>query len=150
MPKADRRAARPGASTRPREFDVLRQVVEAAAMFGVHLERRNVGMATGASGKPVRFGKPGESDLYGHLPTPDHRAIFVEVKRPGRKPTPEQLDFLNRANARGDIGLWCDDPRQIAETLPKLLRGWRIEIDGMGYPWRVSDDEPAAPAEGGE
>jgi hypothetical protein len=40
-------------------------------------------------------------------------------------------------------------PEQITETLPKLLAGWRIEFDGRGYPWRVSADEPAVPAQGG-
>lgn len=124
------------------EADILRQVVEAAALFGVELKRRNVGMALNPKGQPVRFGESGESDLYGALGS---RTLFVEVKRPGKRPTAKQLAFLHRENARGNVALWVNDAAQITETLPKLLEGWRVEIDEDGQPWRTDEPMESAP-----
>lgn len=58
--------------------------------------------ARGYSGLPAGF-----SDLMGVIPGPG-RAIFVEVKAPGNKPTALQEDFLSRRRAEGAIAFWAD------------------------------------------
>jgi hypothetical protein len=122
------------------EADILRAVVEAAAVFGVTLVRRNVGMATNAKGQRVRFGRPGESDLYADPSLPDGRRFEVETKRRGKRPTPKQLDFLQRINAAGHVGMWIDSVTEFARVLPKILAGARVEIEPDGRQYLVTDD----------
>jgi len=54
----------------------------------------NVGAATDSTGRLVRFGFPGLSDIIGQLA--DGRFLAVEVKRPGKNPTETQKAFLDR------------------------------------------------------
>ena len=59
----------------------------------------------GHSGLP-----PGFSDLMGVVPG-SGRALFLEVKAPGGKPTELQLAFLDRRRAEGAIAFWADSPQ---------------------------------------
>jgi len=56
--------------------------------------RMNVGAATDSTGRLVRFGFPGLSDIIGQLS--DGRFLAIEVKMPGKKPTDHQQNFLTR------------------------------------------------------
>ena len=58
--------------------------------------------ARGYSGLPAGF-----SDLLGVVPG-SGRAMFIECKAPGRKPTALQEEFLARRRAEGAIALWAD------------------------------------------
>ena len=51
--------------------------------------------------------KKGVSDLtlYG----PDRAVLFLELKKPGEKPTKEQMSFLWRMADRGHSATWCDN-----------------------------------------
>ena len=49
----------------------------------------------------------GFSDLVGVIPGTG-RAIFIEVKAPGNKPTALQLEFLERRRAEGAVAFWAD------------------------------------------
>ena len=58
--------------------------------------------ARGYSGLPAGF-----SDLLGVVPG-SGRAIFIEVKAPGNRPTSLQLEFLARRRAEGALAFWAD------------------------------------------
>lgn len=79
----------------------------------VRIFRNQTGALKDAQGRLVTFGLcKGSSDLIGWKSvtiTPDmvgqRVAIFlaVEVKAPGRKPTPEQTNFLDRVKSDGGL-----------------------------------------------
>lgn len=62
-------------------------------------------------------GNPGGSDLIG-IRRRDGKFIACEVKRPGKKPTTEQLAFLALVNRVGGLGFWADN----AETALEAIR----------------------------
>lgn len=135
-------------STLRSEREVLRQVLEVLAMFGIDADRRNTGVGTNPRGQTVRFGTPGDSDVKGVLP--DGRALHLETKREGWRPPKghgraaqhwqRQLERLRRTNAAGGVGLWIESPERLAAVLPKLLAGWRVEIDERGMCFVVDGD----------
>lgn len=43
--------------------------------------------------------------------------VAVEVKRPGKKPTPEQMAFLDQVNELGGLGLWVSDVLELDARL---------------------------------
>lgn len=70
-------------------------------------ERNNRGVVRGP-GKDGRErliiygGMKGASNIRGVL-APPGRAVAIEVKRPGEKPTPEQAAYLERVRAAGGL-----------------------------------------------
>ena len=121
------------------ERDVQQQVIEGAAMLGITLDRRNVGMAMGASGRPVKFGEPGDPDLCGELPSMGGRSFHVEVKKRGKKPTDVQLHRLKELNARGSLAVWTDDAEKFIRVMGRVLGGEPYEIDENGVLWVGKD-----------
>lgn len=65
-----------------------------------HLKKEYGGTAHKYHGGP--FSENGVSDLFGCVP-PHGRAIFLEVKQPGKKADPWQLAFLRDEAKRGAI-----------------------------------------------
>ncbi len=58
---------------------------------GYRVSRQNSGaLPSTTTGRPVRFGEQGWPDL---LAIKAGHATFIEVKRPGEKPRPEQLEM---------------------------------------------------------
>lgn len=53
--------------------------------------------------RAFRYGDKGIADIIGCLPS--GRFLAVEVKRPGKEPTPEQDQFLLEVNSRGGLGI---------------------------------------------
>lgn len=49
----------------------------------------------------------GMSDILGQLT--GGRLFAIEVKRPGEKPTKEQLDFISLVNRKGGVAGWADN-----------------------------------------
>jgi hypothetical protein len=115
------------------EAEVSAQVVEAARMLGLTLERRNVGGMTNASGRHVAFGEQGDSDWECTLP--GGRRCLIEIKRPGKRPTPEQLEKLRRVNELGGVGLWVNDGPTFLRLMPIVIAGGFVAIDDAGIPW---------------
>jgi hypothetical protein len=115
------RAAKPV----PLERDVAAQVVEAFAMAGIVLERQNTGVGTykNADGteRRVRFGRVGNLDWRAIV---GGRALELEIKRPGQRPTKEQLARMRRVNAEGGIAFWCDSAEVAIRVAPLLVKGW--------------------------
>lgn len=140
------------------ESRVMMGVVQAARFFDVELDRQNTGAMKNESGRLVRFGVKGNSDLTGMTgPTWGRLAglkVDVECKKehwkPPRPPKPgrlpgklrlrweAQLDRLRRTNANGGFGFWTDDPEHAFEVF-RLLKegGHRIEIGEDEEVWLV-------------
>jgi hypothetical protein len=99
--------------TEQTEHEIQQRIRLACAGPGqeVRLWRNNVGRLIDAQGRLVTFGLcPGSADLIGYVPitiTPEmvgmRLAVFaaVEVKRPGKRATPQQLQWLGAAQAAG-------------------------------------------------
>ena len=92
------------------ESDVEKAIIQAFWFkFRIHLFKTDAGAAGMRKGREGGYtGMPaGFSDLLGAIP-PHGRAIFLEVKRPGRKPTAEQRAFLEARRAEGAVAFWAD------------------------------------------
>jgi len=104
-------------------------VTETALMDAIRLElgsdpdlvlwRNNVGMAWMKNGAPVRFGVggPGAADLVGMY---RGRAVFVEIKTPTGRQSPEQRTFQQLVERKGGtyaILRSVDDARAWLSTL---------------------------------
>lgn len=59
--------------------------------------------------------KKGVSDILGVLP--GGRFLAIEVKRPGEKMTPEQVQFVSDVNNRGGVAFTADNVKTVAEVL---------------------------------
>jgi hypothetical protein len=103
-----------------REQDVVRQCLDWLRLVKVPAWRANSGAVTATyKGKTrlVRFnGAPGCSDVLGLLP-PLGTFLAVEVKAPGRKPTPLQEGFLAGVRAAGGVAVCVYDLRELQAVL---------------------------------
>ena len=100
------------------EKDVQRQILDYCKVMRIFVQRRNVaGVQRLNGGKYVQLGKRGMSDLWGIV-----RGVHFEceVKRPGKKPTPEQIEWLNDCAAAGARAFWADSLEQFIEGLKGL------------------------------
>ena len=85
----------------------------------VHVDSGAAGMrqgcargAGGYSATPAGF-----PDLLGVVP-PHGRAIYIEVKAPGGKPTELQVRMLDALRAKGAVAFWADS---VASALAQFL-----------------------------
>jgi hypothetical protein len=60
-----------------------------------------------SGGRPIKIGFPGLADIIGMMR--DGRLFAIEVKMPKKKPTQDQLDFLEMVSDNGGIGIWVDN-----------------------------------------
>ena len=108
------------------ERDVELAIVQAFWFkFRIHLFKTDAGAAGMRRGEPKGSGgytgmPAGFSDLLGAIP-PHGRAIFLEVKRPGRKPTAAQRAFLEARRAEGAVAFWAD-------SVDSALRQFREQV----------------------
>jgi len=90
-----------------READILRDCLTWLRLHGVFCWRQNQGAITGQyHGKRpfLRFTSLDRvSDILGVL-RPQGLLLAIEVKRPGRRPTPKQEAFLATVRDHGGIG----------------------------------------------
>lgn len=112
------------------ESDHLKTCLDLCKRFGLIVWRQNSGMArysyqlkTGSAkgivkSYAVAFGFPGMSDICGIMPSKTGSAIpfFWEVKRAGKRPTGEQLAFIDTMRRAGCYAGWGT-----ADDLLKLL-----------------------------
>lgn len=84
------------------ETDIQNRIRLAASKIGVRLFRNNVGVLQDKKGQHVRYGLcVGSADLIGYTNTGTF--VAIEVKRPGKKPTPEQENFIAQVKKAGGI-----------------------------------------------
>lgn len=89
-----------------KEGGIQKAIMDYLRLKGVVcFKHRNVGIYKKDTGSyiPLPSGEKGISDIIGCLP--DGRFLAVEVKCPGKKPSPDQLDFLKRIWQSGGVGL---------------------------------------------
>lgn len=86
----------------------------AASEMGARVFRNNVGTANTDKGF-IRFGLcVGSSDLIGIY---KGKFVALEIKRPGKKPTPEQENFINMVLDQGGIAGICTCPEDVKRLL---------------------------------
>jgi hypothetical protein len=115
-------------------------------MLGIDLDRQNTGAFANPKGQMVRCGKPGNADTTGQVPRgPNAGArIEIEAKAEGFDPNKlrgekkahfdQQLARLQRTNANGGIGFWCDDVSEFIDIMKHVLAGAKIYEPGYGRP----------------
>lgn len=114
------------------ESDVLRACLDYLSVRKIFHWRSNQAAIPLKDGGFRAFnGMRGVSDILGILPQEvkidgNTKARFgnllaVEVKRPGGKPSPEQVEFLATVNRLGGIGLCVDSVDQLDAELQKFM-----------------------------
>lgn len=107
---------------KPKETDLVKQCLDLLALRGVFAWRQNQGAVSGEyKGKRrfIRFaGADGISDIIGVLP--GGKMLAVECKMPGNKPTPEQLDFMQKVRHQGGIAVVIYDAQELIDALTEL------------------------------
>jgi hypothetical protein len=112
----------------PLEKVVQKGSIALLRLFGWTVFRRNVGMMVGRhKGKDwaVRFGEPGQSDLWGVMP--DGRHFEAETKRFGKRPTEAQLAWLKTRNGPHCAAFWFDNTDTLELVARHLMAGGSIE-----------------------
>ena len=97
------------------ETNLMQLVRLRASQLGVTLYRNNTGKLQTKDGRWVNFGLcVGSSDLVGYCKVRGiAQFVALEIKLPGKKPTPEQAHFLDMVNKAGGIGAVITDPAQL-------------------------------------
>ncbi len=113
---------------RPLEKDIQRGIARGLCVLGFKVLRRNVGGLYDKAGNYVAFAEKGQSDLYGWII--ESRVHFeFETKRPGEKPTPDQLTWLKRCAADGIPAWWSDNLRDAIRVAEAVKTGGVIVWD---------------------
>jgi len=143
------------------EAAVQKAVLALAPLFDVTLRRQNTGAFPDRTGRLVRLGEPGASDLIGFTGPSwgpmAGRVLAVEVKREGWKPPgpkakarphwERQLSRLREVNAAGGFGFWTDHPANFEKVVKTLRTGlYRVEF-GAGDEVVPVELAPATPTE---
>lgn len=100
------------------ERDVQRLIVDYCKAHSIFVQRRNVAGVQKLSGnRYVQLGKRGQADLWGIL-----RGVHweCEVKRPGEKPKPDQVEWLTDCAQAGARAFWADSLEMFIEGLRGL------------------------------
>lgn len=98
------------------EAVVLKRVMLEASRLGLRVWRNHTGGIKDAEGAYHRFGLcVGSSDIIGIAP--GGRFIAIEVKRPGGKPTEQQVIFIDFINKMGGFGIILDDEKKLKPAL---------------------------------
>jgi len=104
----------------PLEADILRQCLQYLQLRGVLCWRQNQGAISGTHNGKRRFlrftSMEGVSDILGILP-PTGRFLAVEVKRPGKNPTPQQAAFLGIVRQCGGLAVCVHSLDELQEVL---------------------------------
>jgi hypothetical protein len=148
----DRKATIPPRS----EAQVQREAMAIWAAYGVDMRRTNTRTFTvvgrGGKTRPMFCGEPGDPDSDGQLP--DGRRVRCEYKHEGWRPGHargkdlarwmKQLAKLRRANDMNGVGLWVAEPEVLHDVIPKLLAGFRVELDEDGNCWVTNEPREEA------
>lgn len=87
--------------------------------------RRNCGGMYDASGNFVRFAEKGAADSWGILPSGAH--FECEFKRPGKRPTYDQVTWLIGTNGHGSsVSFWVDNLDTLQRVYAWVCSGGRV------------------------
>lgn len=88
-----------------------------------------------AGGTAYKFVSPGNDGVPDRLVVmPGNRIGFVEVKAPGKRPTPLQQARIRRLRELGCCVLILDDPAEIPQVVAEICRGQAISRPEEGEP----------------
>lgn len=103
-------------SDRLKESEVLRQCLAYLCGHGFFVWRNNTGAYKDKSGRFIRFGKKGSSDIIGV--TRDGRILCVECKREkGGKLSDEQAEFLARIRSFNGVAIVASSLNELKSKL---------------------------------
>lgn len=93
------------------EVDVTRQITDLCKAEGWWCMRLQSGLFV-AEGRIVKVGEKGLPDWVfikrSSISSLNPTCLFVEIKRPGGKPSPDQLAWIDWANKNGLCAGWTD------------------------------------------
>lgn len=101
-----------------KETDIQQLCRMEASKHGAVVFRNNTGKLQDKTGRWVEFGLcVGSSDLIGW--TKDGRFLAIEIKRPGKNPTPPQQNFIDAVRLGGGVAgvARCADDVKLLLTL---------------------------------
>lgn len=106
------------------EREVVHECIEWLRGQGWICRRQHVGLFMTQQGTPIRLGEVGESDWRCIRPKGGNYAeVFeLEMKAPGKKPKPEQLEYMAKRRHQGLQATW-------ASSLT-MLKDWCRETYG--------------------
>lgn len=100
----------------PTEREISKSILEYLTLRKVFCWRNNTGGFLDKRDHYYKFGKTGSGDILGLTKT--GQFFSIEVKRPGKKPTDAQVEFMDRIAFNGGIAFVAcsiDDVIQILE-----------------------------------
>lgn len=104
---------------KPLEKDIQKAILDYLALRRIPAWRVNSGAMVGEYKGKRRFmrfnGAAGHSDIAGVLS--GGRALFIECKRPGGKPTPDQLAFIETMKATGALAFVATSVADVERAL---------------------------------
>lgn len=116
--------------SRVTEASVQRAVLQCLELLGVDAWRQNVGVFRAEHKGKVRYircGLKGQADVMGILP--GGRMLAIEVKRPGKGPTADQVAFMRRVNRLGGVAFWATSSDVVEDVLGSILGDPRLRVD---------------------
>lgn len=96
----------------------------------------NEGRRVSGAGR-VKAGRLGIPDISGHVKS-DGRALYVEVKKPGKKLSYDQWIYLTEANLEGCLGCCC---RSVDDVVYFLATYKDRMVDNPDYEFEYLDFE---------
>lgn len=109
-----------------RERDIMAAILLEAPKLNMRLYRNNSGVLKDARGQHVKFGLCfGSSDLIGWTRI-GQLAIFtaIEVKQPGKRPTPQQAAFIKAVYSSGGIAFVATS----VDDLYDHITAWQVAL----------------------
>lgn len=98
------------------EAPIQARILLEASRLGLRVWRNNTGALRDKNDRLVKYGLcVGSSDIIGIAP--GGRFIAIEVKAPGKLPTPEQVKFISAVNKAGGAAFVCDDEKKLKSLL---------------------------------
>jgi hypothetical protein len=99
------------------EKDVQVSITQYLTLIGIyHWKQNNTGIKKD-NGSWIPSNLPGVSDILGILK--DGRFLAIEVKRPGGKATPAQLEFIENININGGVAFVADNVDVVIDRMDK-------------------------------
>jgi hypothetical protein len=109
---------------RPRETDIskaIADVLDARVAWHTRIQSNQIKTASGHYVRGAREGTPDRVAAAGVM-------LWIEVKRPGEKPTPEQAETIAKLRANGSLAVVLDDADD-ARAVLDFLSDWRPHIE---------------------
>ena len=98
-----------------KETDISRGIKEYLTALGLFVERNNVGKIQTVRKSWMVLHREGFPDLSVYMPGP--RTVFIEVKIPGEKPLPKQLEIHTQLRDLGFEVLVVQSVQEVVDWL---------------------------------